>query len=366
MKVLHINAGLENGGGFTHIVNLLMQAKKEKQNFDLLTLQEGPVAQAARQKGITTYCLEANGRYDLKIIKRLRLFITEHGYNIVHTHGARANLLMSLIHKKIPAIWCVTVHSDPYLDFVGRGLIGKAFTKLNLHALAKADCVFAITQRFAKLLKKRVNISPDKIYVIYNGISFHDNNEIPAKYEHTYFNIINVARAEKVKGQRVLLKALKQINDAHVRLHIAGDGSELENLKALARQLGVAPQVTFHGMLDQQQLKILYRGMDLAVLTSYSESFPLVLLEASDNQVPILSTDIGDIQMMIPSQDYGFIAQTGNITSVAQTLKQAINKPSIELEQMALREKKYLANHFSLKQQLAAIEKVYYHIEKNN
>ena len=51
MKVLHINAGLESGGGLTHIVNLLSQAKKAGQDFDLLTFAEGPVAQAAREKG---------------------------------------------------------------------------------------------------------------------------------------------------------------------------------------------------------------------------------------------------------------------------------------------------------------------------
>ena len=29
MKVLHVNAGLENGGGLSHIVNLLTEAKNE-------------------------------------------------------------------------------------------------------------------------------------------------------------------------------------------------------------------------------------------------------------------------------------------------------------------------------------------------
>ena len=47
MKVLHVNAGLENGGGLSHIVNLLTEAKNEGKDFELLTLAEGPVAQAA-------------------------------------------------------------------------------------------------------------------------------------------------------------------------------------------------------------------------------------------------------------------------------------------------------------------------------
>lgn len=137
MKVLHINAGLENGGGLTHIINLLTEARDEGDDFELLTLAEGPVAKAARIAGINTHVLGAQSRYDLNSLKKLTQFINAGHYDIVHTHGARANMFVSLIHKKITAIWCVTVHSDPYLDFEGRGIIGKIFTKLNLHALKK-------------------------------------------------------------------------------------------------------------------------------------------------------------------------------------------------------------------------------------
>lgn len=359
MKVLHINAGLENGGGLTHIINLLTEAKKEDLDFTLLTLADGPVAKAARKRGITVYTLNSNSRYNLSLLKKLRDFINQGNYDLVHTHGARANLFVSLIHKKIKAKWCITVHSDPYLDFENRGLIGEIFTKLNIRALKKADCIFAVTKRFSKLLINKANLDAAKVHVIYNGIFFHSDGQIPAKYEHMYFNIINVARSEKVKGQALLLKALKKIGDSHIRLHIAGDGSELENLKALARKLDIAPQVTFHGFMTQKQLTNLYRRMNLAVLTSYSESFPLVLLEASDNQVPILSTDVGDIEMMIPDQRHGFVAKIGDLDSITTELEKAIKMPQEQLSQMAKLEKEYVAEHFSVKHQLSSILNVY-------
>ncbi|WP_297951692.1 glycosyltransferase family 4 protein [uncultured Lactobacillus sp.] len=359
MKVLHVNAGLENGGGLSHIVNLLTEAKNEGKDFELLTLAEGPVAQAARNAGITTHVLGANSRYDLGSLRRLTKFINDGHYDIVHTHGARANLFLSLIHKRIQATWCITVHSDPYLDFAGHGLLGNIFTKLNLHALRKADCIFAVTHRFANLLIKQAHVDKNKVHVIYNGIFFHSDSEIPAKYEHTYFNIINVARTEKVKGQELLLKAVKKLDDQHIRLHIAGDGSQLEALKALTRQLDMAPQVTFHGFMTQHQLSALYKRIDLAVLTSYSESFPLVLLEATDNLIPILSTDVGDIHKMIPGPEYGFIAKTGDIDSIAHEINLAVNKSREELRKMAHQEKRYAEEHFSVKNQLDAIEKVY-------
>lgn len=359
MKVLHINAGLENGGGLTHIINLLKEAENEKENFELLTLAEGPVAKAARVAGIKTRVLGAKSRYDLGSLKKLTQFINDGHYDIVHTHGARANMFLAMIHKKIRATWCITVHSDPYLDFEGRGILGQIFTRLNISALKKADCVFAVTKRFAKLLLEKVGLKKEKVHVIYNGIFFHKDSQIPAKYEHPYFNVINVARTEKVKGQELLLKAVKAANDQHIRLHIAGDGSQLESLKKLAEDLKIAPQVTFHGFLNHDELTNLYRRTDLAILTSYSESFPLVLLEATDNLVPILSTDVGDIQMMIPDSKHGFVAKVGSVSSITEQLRKAVNLNPEKLQEMAITEKRYTESHFSMKNQLQSIESVY-------
>ena len=97
----------------------------------------------------------------------------------------------------------------------------------------------------------------------------------------------------------------------------------------------------------------------LAVLTSYSESFPLVLLEASDNLVPIMSTDVGDIEKMIPSEKYGFVAKIGNFNDISEKLKQAISTSQEKLEEMAEKEKTYLMHAFSMKNQLVAIENYY-------
>lgn len=366
MKILHINAGLEKGGGLFHIVNLLSEAQKEGQDFELLTLADGPVTQAAKKAGIKTYVLGTSSRYDLMALKRLVKLINDGDFDIVHTHGARANLYLSLIKKRIHAKWLITVHSDPLKDFEGRGAIGNIFTKLNLKALKKADGILAITQNFADILTDQIGIQKTKICVIYNGIFFHPDTEIPKKYAHPYFNIINVGRTEKVKGQDLLLKAVKQLNDSNVRLHIVGDGAEFNNLRALARDLGISSQVTFHGFLNHQQIRELYRKMDLAALTSNSESFPLVLLEASDNLVPILSTNVGDIKKMIPNPNQGFVAKIGDLASITKQLQSAIKTPKEKLQEMAENEKVYLSRTFSMQNQLLVITNYYKSILGDN
>lgn len=364
MKVLHINAGLENGGGLYHIINLLRQAQADGQDFSLLTLAEGPVAQAARKYQLPVQVLGKQSRYDLSVLKRLKQVINAGHYDVVHTHGARSNLFLALIHRQIKAKWCLTVHSDPYLDFAGRGLLGRVFTQLNIRALRRADCVFAITERFRNLLIEQAKLSPEKVHTIYNGIFFCNDQQLPAKIAHPTFNLINVARTEKIKGQSLLLKALKQLDDDRIHLHIAGDGSQLAALKKEANDLGIAPEVTFHGFLSQEDLRQLYRRADLAVLTSYSESFPLTLLEASDNLVPILSTQIGDIQKMIPDPQHGFVVPVGDLKAIAQAIKRAVQMSPAQRWQMANLEKRYVESHFSVARQLQTIVQVYQNMLK--
>lgn len=366
MKVLHINAGLEKGGGLFHVVNFLTQAKKEHADFELLTLAEGPVSKAAKKRGIKTTILGTQSRYNLSGLGRLVKFINEGNFDIVHTHGPRANLYLSLIRKRINAKWVITVHSDPRKDFEDRGMIGRVFTNLNLKALRQADGIFAITQNFANILNEEIGIDKTKICVIYNGVFFHDNSKIARKFAHPYFNVINVGRQEPLKGQDVLLKAIKRLDNPNIRVHLVGDGTRENYLKALARDLGISQQVIFHGFLTQKETNELYRKMNLAVLTSYSESFPLVLLEASDNLVPILSTNVGDIKKMIPNENYGFVAPIGDVAAISKQLGRAINTDPVALKEMAKKEKHYLSQTFSMRNQYLVITNYYRYLLKNN
>ena len=55
MKVLHMNAGAEEGGGKTHIISLLSQFSKEE--VELMVFEEGAIAREARNLGIQVHVL---------------------------------------------------------------------------------------------------------------------------------------------------------------------------------------------------------------------------------------------------------------------------------------------------------------------
>lgn len=62
---------------------------------------------------------------------------------------------------------------------------------------------------------------------------------------------------------------------------------------------------------------------------------------------------------MIPSADYGFISPIGDLDMIKEQILKASLMPSVELKEMAKREKEYLMNNFSLANQLETIIKAY-------
>lgn len=199
--------------GKTHIISLLSQFSKEE--VELMVFEEGAIAREARNLGIQVHVFTQSSRYDLSILSKIKAFINENQFDIVHTHGARANFYLSLLKKGIKAKWIMTVHSDPTLDFMKRGLKGWVFTKLNLRSFRKVDLFFAITENFKRNIIK-LGVPEEKICTVYNGIEYDSN---PAKpYDKSEFGIdegifltIQVARLHPVKGHDILFEALQKL-----------------------------------------------------------------------------------------------------------------------------------------------------------
>jgi L-malate glycosyltransferase len=335
MKVLHLNAGAETGGGMTHILQLLNNFKGAEVTLGLF--EKELMYEKARQLGIQVELFTQNSRLDISILPKIIDYIQMNNIDIVHTHGARANFYGYLLKKRLSCKWITTVHSNPRLDFLGKGVKGKIFTLLHLFALKKPDHFFAISDRFKQMLSAE-GIQEKKITVIYNGINF---NEVPpAKLKRTDlklkqddFIVVMVARLDPVKGHTIAFKAvqdlLKQI--PNLKLLLIGDGFIHNDLENEVKQLGITENVLFLG--HQKNVHSYLSISNIKLLTSYSESFPLVLLEAARAKLPVISTDVGGVKQLIPNEKYGWIVPIKKVDSVKNAIHDAYTLPQNELKQ---------------------------------
>jgi glycosyltransferase involved in cell wall biosynthesis len=100
------------------------------------------------------------------------------------------------------------------------------------------------------------------------------------------------ARLYPVKGVALAVRAVAELRaaGADVKLQVAGEGPELEPLRALAATLGLAEHVTFLGALAD--MAAFYRRIDCLLHTPLTEAFGLVALEAAAHGCPVIAAAV--------------------------------------------------------------------------
>jgi L-malate glycosyltransferase len=331
MKVLHLISGGETGGSKNHLLSLL----KNLQDTEVLlgVFQEGKLSEEARQMGIPVIMYGQSSRYDFSVIGKIKQTIKENNISIVHTHGPRANLFTYLVRQTTPFKWISTIHSDPSKDFIKGGIKGKIFTTINMKVIKKIDHFFAVSERFKQMLVG-FGLPAEKITTVYNGISFDEQLECKLtreqlQLEQDDFVICMVARLHPIKGHTVVFDALKKVlaTNANVKLVLIGDGPEREELEQEVQQKGLTQHVRFLGF--QQDVHSYLCISDVKLLASYSESFPLVILEAARAHTPVISTDVGGVKDLISDPSLGWVVPIKNAEALAGAITEAINKDNL-------------------------------------
>lgn len=328
MKVIHIISGGDSGGAKTHLISLAKELVKHV-DLKIVCFLEGDFYIEAKRIGLPVVLLKQNKRTDILFNKDLLRFLKEEKPDLVHCHGARANFAVFLKRNKITCPCITTVHSDYRLDFKDNLYKYIVFTMLNKISLGTFDYYIGVSPEFKKMLTHR-GYKEDKIYSIFNGVDFEENliimpkNEFEKKYNLNIPKdkviVGNLSRLEIVKGVDVFLRGAADALKENKNLHflIAGDGTQRENLKALAKELGIEKDVTFMGFITDVSSFLNY--IDINVITSHSESFTYSLLEGARQHKASIATNVGGLPYMIKDRETGLLFNDCD----TETLKQNI------------------------------------------
>lgn len=323
MKVLHLISGGDTGGAKTHIINLLC-GLKDKVDVKLVCFIDGPFAEDLKKHGIDVEVIEQRSRFDFSVVNKLKDLIESENYEIVHSHGARANLISYFLKKKVKAKFITTVHSDYLLDFKDNFYKNIVFTNLNKFALKRFDNYIAVSDSFKEMLVSR-GFDKDKIFTIYNGIFLQDR---AIKDKENYLKEKNIAykdkfivgilaRLDKVKDHETFLRAAREVRtkDKSVIFLIAGDGQDKEHLLSLSKELDLEDNVYFLG--NEEHPYDFLNAIDINVLCSLSESFPYVIMEGGSLKKATIASKVGGIPKIILDGETGKLFEKQDYKALA-------------------------------------------------
>ena len=315
MKIIHLISGGDTGGAKTHVHSLLQGLNRHIQA-DMVCFTDGPFTEEARVLGIHVDVMA--GRNPLAALKPLREKIAQEGYDIIHCHGARGNLMGALLRRSTGLPVVTTVHSDPRLDYMGRPLSALTYGNLNAWALRRIPYRIGVSDAMSDLLISR-GFDPQQMFAIYNGIDFTPRT--PRLSRREFLDSLGLdwpddvviagiaARLNPVKDMGTLLRgfAAAHAQQPQLRLIIAGEGQDEAMLKQLAAELGVTDQVCFAGWLSDTDS--FYNALDINTLTSLSETFPYALTEGARFALPTVASQVGGVPFLIQSHITGLLFQ---------------------------------------------------------
>lgn len=180
------------------------------------------------------------------------------------------------------------VHSTEY-DRSGEA-VNPIIAGIERDACTRATHVFAVSRYTADVLTTRYGVPPKKLTVVYNA---SDHSSLPEELR------LHAARAPWVvflgrltfqKGPDHFLRAAALVaqHNHDARFLICGSGDMSNDLRTLAVSLGISDRVEFLGFLPPNDVDQLLARSRMLVMSSVSEPFGLVALEALRNGTPVI------------------------------------------------------------------------------
>ena len=245
-----------------------------------------------------------------KIYKEI---IKENSIDIVHLHSCIwGGLGGAFIAKKLSVPFIITEHSSYYgrfkVNFLEKFIIKKSFKNANK--------VISVSEYLKSYIYK---YNKAEIEVIPNMVDCAEflNNRVE-KRAGEKFTFLTLCYLKNNKGVDILIRAFcNYFKGKDVKLIIAGDGPEKDNLVKLVNDLKINDQVIFKGALKREEVKIEMNKCDVFALGSKFETFGVVLIEALASGKPVISTRNGGANDIVKEEN-GLLVDVDNIDEMGK------------------------------------------------
>jgi len=176
--------------------------------------------------------------------------------------------------------------------------------------------------------------------------------------QHFVLDLYQVARIEKLKGQKYLIEACgkqkSKIKDFQILLvgEIVDNSYKNECIE-MAIGAGIHDRVNFTGPLSD--IRPVLNETDIFVLPSLFEAFPRSIIEAMAAGIPVIATDVGGNTEAIENNVSGFIIPLGDSDALAEKIYLLAQNLSLRLK-MGAEARNRAVNFFGIRQNVKKTE----------
>jgi glycosyltransferase involved in cell wall biosynthesis len=380
MKVLHI---IDSGGLYgAEIMLLNLVAEQVKLGLE-------PVIASIGATGIDEKPLEAEANRRNLAVRKFRMrsgpnlagaikvlnYARSGGFDLLHSHGYKGNILFGLIPpflRKIPMV--STLHG--YTNVGGFSRMG-LYEWLDSMSLRFIDAVVLVNQAMRnhpnlkklrginfKIVNNGIPVTSETPEHPSSGLAIQSIDSLTKKiidFCSNGFILGSIGRLSAEKGFRYLIEALSILRQRGVDAYlvIVGEGWERSALENQIETLGLSKHVLLSGYIPNASR--LLRHFDIFLLPSLTEGLPITLLEAMQAGVPIVATSVGGIPEVLDYGAAGILVEPGNSISLTEKVM-IVRSDAILKKIIVLKAKNRVRSVYSSSSMSKAYRKIYKNI----
>ncbi len=131
------------------------------------------------------------------------------------------------------------------------------------------------------------------------------------------------------KGLDIFLRGLMEQENNNWELHIYGRSHEEQYFDSILRSADTIPNIHYLGEYTPEDLPRIFSSIDMAVIPSRRENYPLTLLEALSAKLPVIISNVGGVPEMMTNGKEGFIFENENVDQLSTIIRNILSNPSI-------------------------------------
>jgi glycosyltransferase involved in cell wall biosynthesis len=323
----------------------------------ILAPEGGTLSSRAEAAGVAMLPLrhmapDLDVRSDWLGLRELVQVLGSAGYDVVHTHSAKAGALgrVAAHRVRVPAI-VHSFHGFPFHDF---------------QSFARRRAYIAIERRLARLTNQfvtdgtwtaaeavRLGIAPpDRVRAICSPIDVDVPSVTPATRDRARrlmrlppeAQVVGtIARLDPQKAPQILVRALAALTRSNVYAVWVGGGSLLPEVRTLVRRLHLEDR--FRLMGERADVADLLPGFDVFAMPSLYEGLPCAVVEAIACGVPVVATAVNSVPEVVVPGRTGILVRPNDAASLAGAIDYLLSHPE-EAARMARRAAASLGQRF--------------------
>ncbi|MFV0526936.1 MAG: glycosyltransferase, partial [Acidimicrobiales bacterium] len=324
--------GLGRGGVEQLMVDMLPLVDRDRFRIDVAYVLpwKDMHHQALTDRGATVVCLGSSRAGDPRWLGRLRVLLADGGYALVHTHSPLPGVAARTVPVRSRPVVVHTEHNlwDRYR---------RPTRLLNAVTFHRNQAVVAVSDRVAASIRPPRLLRPPEVVTIHHGtVPGAAVTLTPAARASARRSIGldpdrpvvgTVGNLTAKKDHRTLLQAVAGGRmDPGAQVLIVGSGPLEDDLRRYAAEIGLADRVWFLG--TRSDVFGLLALLDVFVLSSRYEGFPIALVEAMTSGVPVVAAAVGGVPELVVDHENGRLVPPGRPDRLGETISEVLADPT--------------------------------------